>query len=824
MCCLSFAFCEQNRAQLKARRESDAHDAKMNKADRKVAREVGGWLDALLKTVSKTVGQEEREANKEAKEKAKEARERAKEEAKEAREKEKQEIKEAKEKAKEQARQDELERKAAFKETKEREKAEKKGTKSEMEIQRVLDRLVARLEKDEDRDEKQRQKDDKKAVRKSLEGFRAGKPLESRMSIDPEDEVELFCVCQKPYNPAFTMICCDICESWYHGKCVGLTSVQVDAIEEYVCPNCREKTGQRSSWKQGIEVSATSHRLPKALAGPNYVNYSKAKTPKAPPSPVNDGPLPDGSYPRVLLKMAYPRVVLTMRKEDLGGREDLDSPDRFGVSDEPPEPPPIADGEAGSVMSSDMPMADGEDGAEDGEVEDAVMALEAQAVGDSDEDAAGPSDAGGASTPPAFGTDDDGMRRGRSSGHPPSSLPPSLPCSPPGSPGPDDLPPDDPPPPAPPPALSGAPAAPTGGLNAPVAADAPSGSHLIDSASSVASTASNATQAGAAEAVTPATHSMAASGSASAPYSLVGAFRVDGEAEIALSDPGMQGSWYPCTIDELAGGEGNARVRVPGLCDDAGGSDPAREYTPLRRLRPPPPPTPAEFVSGLSDGGLAELWRHSGWWQVIVRQVPGGTPCHGSGRTGRGAAAVAAIAAAAAIAEGGAQPSETPTNGEGAHGGCTDEKRSSWVLESLQFGEKHRVAQPTLRPCWRWSASDQGADPIWSIVERLPEPPPPPPPQTQRSDKNRQPASAPAGSAPGSGGSGGGGSSESRKAAKRKTTEPLGAGSKELKREEAQRENRELMGGIFAEGKQVEVRDSPRTPACYRLLPPFSAL
>ena len=140
------------------------------------------------------------------------------------------------------------------------ERVELKRARTESEIQRVLDRLVLRLEKDEEKDEKQRQREEQK--RKSL-GGPIGKPL-----------VELFCVCQKPHNPAFTMICCDICESWYHGKCVGLTSVQVDAIEEYVCPNCREKTGQLSSWKQGIEVSATSHRLPKALAGNSWVSYS----------------------------------------------------------------------------------------------------------------------------------------------------------------------------------------------------------------------------------------------------------------------------------------------------------------------------------------------------------------------------------------------------------------------------------------------------------------------------------------------------------------------------------------------------------------------
>jgi long-subunit acyl-CoA synthetase (AMP-forming) len=38
------------------------------------------------------------------------------------------------------------------------------------------------------------------------------------------------------------MICCDICEEWLHGKCVGITSIEAKKIKKYVCPNC-EKLG-----------------------------------------------------------------------------------------------------------------------------------------------------------------------------------------------------------------------------------------------------------------------------------------------------------------------------------------------------------------------------------------------------------------------------------------------------------------------------------------------------------------------------------------------------------------------------------------------------
>lgn len=41
-------------------------------------------------------------------------------------------------------------------------------------------------------------------------------------SESEDDPNRLWCICRKPHNNRF-MICCDICQDWFHGKCVNIT-------------------------------------------------------------------------------------------------------------------------------------------------------------------------------------------------------------------------------------------------------------------------------------------------------------------------------------------------------------------------------------------------------------------------------------------------------------------------------------------------------------------------------------------------------------------------------------------------------------------------
>lgn len=58
-----------------------------------------------------------------------------------------------------------------------------------------------------------------------------------------DDPEKLWCTCRQPHNNRF-MICCDQCEDWFHGTCVGVTRSQGALYEKeqrkWFCSKCRE--------------------------------------------------------------------------------------------------------------------------------------------------------------------------------------------------------------------------------------------------------------------------------------------------------------------------------------------------------------------------------------------------------------------------------------------------------------------------------------------------------------------------------------------------------------------------------------------------------
>ncbi|KAL1833373.1 hypothetical protein DCAR_0103459 [Daucus carota subsp. sativus] len=57
-----------------------------------------------------------------------------------------------------------------------------------------------------------------------------------------EDEQATTCgSCGDDYAPDEFWICCDVCEKWFHGKCVKITPAKAEHIKQYKCPSCSNK-------------------------------------------------------------------------------------------------------------------------------------------------------------------------------------------------------------------------------------------------------------------------------------------------------------------------------------------------------------------------------------------------------------------------------------------------------------------------------------------------------------------------------------------------------------------------------------------------------
>ncbi|XP_022863831.1 PHD finger protein Alfin1-like isoform X1 [Olea europaea var. sylvestris] len=58
---------------------------------------------------------------------------------------------------------------------------------------------------------------------------------------DDEQGATLCGACGDNYGDDEFWICCDICERWFHGKCVKITPAKAEHIKQYKCPGCSSK-------------------------------------------------------------------------------------------------------------------------------------------------------------------------------------------------------------------------------------------------------------------------------------------------------------------------------------------------------------------------------------------------------------------------------------------------------------------------------------------------------------------------------------------------------------------------------------------------------
>ncbi|KAF2539197.1 hypothetical protein F2Q68_00023286 [Brassica cretica] len=83
---------------------------------------------------------------------------------------------------------------------------------------------------------------------RSIEGeMKSTRKLMEESSEDEEDEHgDTHCgSCGGHYINAEFWICCDVCERWYHGKCVKIKPAKAESMKQYKCPSCCTKKGRQ---------------------------------------------------------------------------------------------------------------------------------------------------------------------------------------------------------------------------------------------------------------------------------------------------------------------------------------------------------------------------------------------------------------------------------------------------------------------------------------------------------------------------------------------------------------------------------------------------
>ncbi|KAI5999330.1 hypothetical protein F5J12DRAFT_724472 [Pisolithus orientalis] len=65
------------------------------------------------------------------------------------------------------------------------------------------------------------------------------------MKTAHDDTATKYCLCDQP-DDGSPMVCCSLCNEWYHFRCVNLGLEDASELEVYVCPTCHTKTGRRS--------------------------------------------------------------------------------------------------------------------------------------------------------------------------------------------------------------------------------------------------------------------------------------------------------------------------------------------------------------------------------------------------------------------------------------------------------------------------------------------------------------------------------------------------------------------------------------------------
>ncbi|GAV64905.1 LOW QUALITY PROTEIN: PHD domain-containing protein/DUF3594 domain-containing protein, partial [Cephalotus follicularis] len=86
------------------------------------------------------------------------------------------------------------------------------------------------------------------STKRSIDGQVRSIPklLDENFGEDEDEHGDTLCgSCGGHYSADEFWIGCDVCEGWYHGKCVKITPAKAEGIKQYKCPSCSTKKGRQ---------------------------------------------------------------------------------------------------------------------------------------------------------------------------------------------------------------------------------------------------------------------------------------------------------------------------------------------------------------------------------------------------------------------------------------------------------------------------------------------------------------------------------------------------------------------------------------------------
>ncbi|ERN05231.1 hypothetical protein AMTR_s00007p00077270 [Amborella trichopoda] len=85
------------------------------------------------------------------------------------------------------------------------------------------------------------------STKRSVEGqVKSSSRADDGYEDEDDEHSETLCgSCGGNYNADEFWIGCDVCERWFHGKCVKITPAKAENIKQYKCPSCSSKKGRQ---------------------------------------------------------------------------------------------------------------------------------------------------------------------------------------------------------------------------------------------------------------------------------------------------------------------------------------------------------------------------------------------------------------------------------------------------------------------------------------------------------------------------------------------------------------------------------------------------